>query len=366
MNPRLQKLRQFLHQENLDAIFISSLPNIIYLTNFSDFTQFERDGFLLITQNNQYIFTHGIYQEAVEKQVKDFKLIAIKRENPISKSVKAIIEKENIRSLGFEAFDLKVTEYERLLAEVDKKIVKPTTLIDKLRIQKTSEEIIAIKKACALGDKAFTHIVSKITQGVSEKELALDFEYFVKSHGATLSFDTIVAFGPHASKPHHVPTDTKLKKNQLVLIDCGVKQNNYCSDMTRTVFFKKASEEQKKAYDTVLCAQEKAMEQFDKEISNKSNSISAKLLDTVARNYIQAQGYPDMPHALGHGIGLEIHEAPRLSPFSEGMLETGNVFSIEPGIYLPNKFGIRIEDLFAIEDNKLTMLTKAPKKFIEI
>lgn len=365
MNPPLQKLRIFLEEEKLDAIFVSSLPNIIYLTNFSDFTAFERDGFVLITKKNQYIFTHGIYKEAVETQVKNFTLIDIKRENPINKSVKNIIEKENIQSLGFESFDLKVDEYERLTKEIDKKILKPTHLISKLRIQKSTDEIKAIKKACLLGDKAFKFIIKKLKPGISEIELAAEFEYFVKSQGATLSFDSIVAFGPHASKPHHVPTSTKLKSNQFVLFDCGIKLNNYCSDMTRTVFFGKANNRQKQAYKTVLTAQQKAIKQFSI-LAMKQSEIHAKELDRIAREYLTSQNFPDMPHSLGHGIGLEVHEVPRLTPLSNEKLESGNVFSIEPGIYIPGKFGIRIEDLFAIENGKLIQLTNASNKFVQV
>jgi len=365
MNSRLRRLRKFLDEEKLDAIFISSLPNIIYLTNFSDFTTFERDGFVLITKKNQYIFTHGIYKEAVETQVKNFILIDIKRENPINKSVKNIIEKENIQSLGFESFDLKVDEYERLTKEIDKKILKTTHLISKLRIQKTTEEIKTIKKACLLGDKAFKFIITKLKPGISELDLAAEFEYFVKSHGATLSFDSIVAFGSHASKPHHVPTNTKLKINQFVLFDCGIKLNNYCSDMTRTVFFGNATKNQKKAYQTVLIAQQKAIQQCNNFIF-KHMDVPAKELDRIAREYLTSQNFPDMPHSLGHGIGLEVHEAPRLTPLSQEKLASGNVFSIEPGIYIPGKFGIRIEDLFAIENGKLFQLTKAPSKFMQV
>ena len=367
MDSRLQNLRKLLLQENLDAVFVSSLPNIIYLSGFSDFTTFERDGFLLVTQKNQYIFTHGIYKEAVEKHVKNFSLIDIKRENPISKSVKIIIEKENITSLGFEAFDLKVNEFERLLTAIDKKMLKPTTVISTLRAQKTSDEIKAIKKACALGDKAFSFILDKLISGVSEKKIALEFEYFIKSHGATLSFDTIVAFGSHASKPHHVSTETKLKKNQFVLIDCGVKLNNYCSDMTRTIFFGKATEKQKRAYKSVLTAQKKAIELFTTMAKTQLKiSVSAQALDKVARDYLTANNFADMPHSLGHGIGLEVHESPRLTPLSEEELQRGHVFSIEPGIYFPDKFGIRIEDIFAVANDRLISLTKSPKKFIEI
>jgi Xaa-Pro aminopeptidase len=365
MNPRLQKLREFLDEENLDAIFVSSLPNIIYLTNFSDFTTLDRDGFLLITKKHQYIFTHGIYKEAVEKQVKNFTLIAIKRENPISKSVKDLIEKEKIKSLGFEAFDLKVDEYDRLLKEVDQKILKQTRLIHMLRIQKTGDEIKAIKNACQLGDEAFDYIIKKLKPGVTEIELALEFEYFIKSNGAALSFDSVIAFGPNASKPHHVPSKTKLKSNQFVLFDCGVKLNNYCSDMTRTVFFGKTEEKQKKEYEAVLLSQQKAIE-FIKKNLKANKQINCKDVDAISREYLITESFPSMPHSLGHGIGIEVHELPRLTPLSKETLETGNVFSIEPGIYLPGKFGIRIEDLFAIENNKLIRLTKSSSELLEL
>ena len=136
--------------------------------------------------------------------------------------------------------------------------------------------------------------------------------------------------------------------------------------MTRTVFFGKAKKEQKKAYQTVLTAQQKAIQQFNNVALKQSNDIPAKDLDIVARDYLISQNFPDMPHSLGHGIGLEVHEAPRLTPLSNEKLEEGNVFSIEPGIYIPGKFGIRIEDLFAIENGKLVRLTKAPNKFVQV
>jgi Xaa-Pro aminopeptidase len=365
MNPRIQNLRKSLSEENLDAVFISSLPNIIFLTGFSDFTTFERDGFLLVTKRNQYIFTHGIYKEAVVKQVKNFTLIDIKRENPISKSVKEIVEKEQIKRLGFEAFDLKVQEYERLTKEVNKKLLKPTTLISKMRIKKTPDEIKEIKKACLLGDEAYEYLLTKLKPGVSEIELAVDYEFFIKKYGATLSFDSIVAFGANASKPHHVPTNTKLKQNQFVLFDCGVKLNNYCSDMTRTIFFGEATDKDRKAYQTVLASQRKAIEFIQENLKSKKKII-CKNVDTIARDYLIRNDHQSMPHSLGHGIGIEVHEAPRLTPLSEEVLEDGNVFSIEPGIYYPDKFGIRIEDLFAIENNNLIKLTGATSHLTEI
>ncbi len=365
MNLRLQKLRKLLTEEKLDAVFISSLPNIIYLSGFSDFSTFDRDGFLLVTKTKQYIFTHGIYKEAVEQHVKNFTLIDIKRENTIGQAIKNIVVQEKINLLGFEAFDLKVNEYDRLIKEIDKNILMPTTIIHQLRIEKTHEEIKAIKKACQLGDKTFDFIITKIKLGVTEIEIAVALEFFIKNLGAVLSFDSVIAFGANASKPHHVPTKKKLQTNSFVLLDFGVKLNNYCSDMTRTIFFGNASAKQKQVYLSVLESQQEAIVLIKNNLKTKQQIIG-KQADTVSREYLINKGYPSIPHSLGHGIGIELHEPPRLTPLSDEILEAGMVFSIEPGIYLPGKFGVRIEDLFAIEANKLIQLTNSPKNFIEL
>jgi Xaa-Pro aminopeptidase len=353
-------------KENLDAVFISSLPNIYYLTGFPDFSSLDRDGFILITGNEQYIFTHGIYKEAVEKKVTTFKLINIRRENPINKAVKDIVSKEKIRKLGFESFDIKVNEYKKLLDEVDEKILVETDIVNRLRIKKSSDEIKAIIKACQIGDKAYDYIIGKLTPEITEIELAVELEFFIKRYGADLSFPSVIAFGPNASKPHHVPIQNKLKKNQFVLFDFGVKYNNYCSDMTRMVFYGKASQKQFKVYQTVLVSQQKAINRINALINNSPSVINASEIDKVSRDYLTTHGYPAMPHSLGHGIGLEVHESPRLTPLSKEVLENGNVFSIEPGVYIPGEFGIRIEDLFVIENGKLKQLTNAPKNLPEL
>ncbi|HWY80188.1 MAG TPA: aminopeptidase P family N-terminal domain-containing protein, partial [Candidatus Sulfotelmatobacter sp.] len=197
MNPRIQKLRTLLQKKKLDAIFISSLPNITYLTNFSGFSTEDRDAYLLITQNEQYIFTHGIYKETVELHIKDFKLIAIQRENPINIAIKKIVDEQQIRKLGFESFDLTVDEYDKLVKQIAKKILVPHDLISTIRIIKSSEEIVAIQKACQLGDQAFLYICKQIRAGITEQELATELTFFVKRHGADMSFPSIVAFGPN-------------------------------------------------------------------------------------------------------------------------------------------------------------------------
>jgi Xaa-Pro aminopeptidase len=365
MYSHLQELRKLLSKEKLDAILISSLPNIIYLTHFSGFTTTDRDAFLLITQHKQYIFTHGIYKEAAKQYIKEYEFISILRENPISVAIKKIIADEKIKNVGFESFDIKVNEYERLVAEIDKNILRPTDLAHKLRIIKSSDEIAAIKSACELGDNAFAFILEKIKTGVTENELAVELEYFIKKHNAELSFPTIVAFGENAAHPHHVTAKHKLKKNTLVLFDFGVRLNNYCSDMTRTIFFGKASDREKHAYNTVIKSQQNVIVYIKNTLQN-GRQLIGKNVDACARNYIVENGYPSFPHSLGHGIGIDVHEAPRLTMLSEEIIKNGMVFSLEPGIYLPGEFGIRIEDLFAIENDKLIQLTKSSSALIEL
>ena len=187
-------------------------------------------------------------------------------------------------------------------------------------------------------------------------------EYFIKKHGAELSFPSIVAFGKNSSVPHHQTGNTKLTERiKLILLDFGVKYENYCSDMTRTIFFGKPSEKQKKIFEVVLEAQQKAANFLGSAIKF-GKKVSASEVDKAARDYIISKGYLTIPHSLGHGIGLEVHEHPSLSPRSKDTLKEGMVFSIEPGIYLPNFGGVRVEDLFVIQKNTLNQLTLSSKK----
>jgi len=364
MNSRLQKLRRLLAEQNLDAVLISSLQNITYLSNFSGFTTEDRDAYMLITKKKKYIFTHPIYREVAEQDFKEFTLVEYKRNNPFSLALKNIIEQEKINKLGFEAFDLTVCDYERLTGEINKRTLKSIDLVGELRIIKSHEEIHAIKKACELGDKTFTFICNLIKAGVTEKELAVEIEFFIKRNGADISFDPIVAFGQNASQPHHITNNTKLKGNNFILFDFGVKLNSYCSDMTRTIFFGKVTKEQSNLYHAVLNAQNTSVDYLKNKLLNKQ-PIHAPSIDQVGRDYISAQGYDPFNHS-SHGIGLNVHESPHLYPTSTDIMADGMVFSIEPGTYQPGKYGIRIEDLFAIENNELIQLTKAPKNLLEL
>lgn len=380
MKTRLDKLKAKLIDNDLDAILVSSVSNITYLTGFSNFSKDEREAFLLIVAQPQglthktsgvsgYILTDGRYSEAVKKQVKDFELIEISSELSLEKALKNLAKKHNIKKLGFEGHNVSFLEHKKL-SKYFNNIYHLS--ISQLRSVKTSDEISKIEKACALGDKTFEYILNKIKEGVSEKELAFEIEFFIKKQGANISFPPIVAFGKNSSVPHHLPTNNQLTNNQIVLLDFGVKLNNYCSDMTRTVFFGKATDEQKKMYQTVLEAQQKAIELLNTKYKIQ-NTLKASEVDRIARDYIISQGYKTIPHSLGHGTGLEVHESPHLSPLSKDILKANMVFSIEPGIYIPNFGGVRIEDLVVLEKSGLPrrqagprLLTSSPKEIIEL
>ncbi len=359
---RVQKFRQKLLAEKLDAALISDVASIIYLTGFTNFSKDEREAYLFIGKSFGYIITDGRYTEAVKKQVPHLTLF----ERGHEKSTEDLFKKhqKEINQLGIEEDNLTVAEF-----KVIKKHFKKIKHFDvkHLRSIKFKEEIRKIEKACQIGDLAFKFILKKIKVGVSEKEIAGKLEVFIKNQGAEISFPAIVAFGKNSSVPHHQTGEAKLesKKGQFVLLDFGARFENYCSDMTRTIFFGKPSDRQKKMYQTVLEAQQKAID-FINSTLKSGKEVKASQPDKAARDYIISKGYPTIPHSLGHGIGLEVHEHPSISPKSRETLKEGMVFSIEPGIYLEDFGGVRIEDLFVLENKNLKQITHSPKKMISV
>lgn len=394
-------ITNLLTKNGIDALLISSTANIAYLTNYFGFSDTEREAYILITKKQNYLFTDGRYIEAV-RRLQDFLLQEITSKLPFIKLLKALMQTHAFKTLGIEEQDLRVKEY--LMIKKLPTAIKPLSL-RALRMIKTSEEIELIKRACEIADTTYTTVLKTVKEGMTEKEIGNLIESEIKKQKADISFRPIVAFNEHAATPHHLTDDRKLTAGSIILMDFGAQYKGYYSDMTRTIFFGKPPEEQKNVYQVVLTAQEKAVEYLNhelrsmnyddnfitysssersesrsnnetikqssnssrwsssREISRDSNNKSVALnVDKVAREHIISQGYPTIPHSLGHGIGIQVHEAPTLSPTSKDELAEGMVFSIEPGIYLPGKFGVRIEDLFAIQNGTLVQLTKSPSK----
>lgn len=361
---RLDKLKKLLKVENLDGVLISEHSNISYFTGYSNFSKDEREAYLLITRNNQFVFTDARYSEAIIKKVSHFELIEISSQKPLTTSLKELSEKLKLTNVGIEEENLTISEHKKIKKSLKKLMGLKTHHI---RSVKSSQEIYQIEKACKIGDEAFKFILARVEVGISEKELAFELESYIRKNGGEISFEPIIAFGINSSVPHHETGKTVLseKNGQFMLLDFGVKFEHYCSDMTRTVFFGKPTEKQEHIYNVVYKAQRQIAKVLQEEL-NKNGFAMASKIDKIAREYIFSKGYPSIPHSLGHGIGLEVHEFPSLSPKSKSILESGMVFSIEPGIYIPNFGGVRIEDLFAIEGKKLRQLTNSSKEIIKI
>lgn len=347
---------------------VSSAVNINYLTSYSGFSEKERETFLVILKNQQYILTDGRYTQIAKTLIPDFKLIEISPKNSAKKIIKDLMLKYKIKKLGIEEDDLKVSEYKNLLKHYNN--TYHYSGVNALRSVKNRDEISKIENACKITDRTFDYILKKIKTGVSEKEIAHKIKLFIRKQGADISFSPIVAYGINSALPHHQPSDKRLTINdRIVLLDFGTKLDNYCSDMTRTVFFGSANAELKKMHETVLNAQKEAIEYLLKVLRAgplQGSDPLAKKIDRIAREYIISKGYPTIPHSLGHGVGLEIHESPHLSPTSKDVLRIGMVFSIEPGIYIPAVGGIRIEDLVVLEESGPRILTYSKKELIEL
>ena len=266
-----------------------------------------------------------------------------------------------INRIGFEADNLTVSAlkmFEDAIAESDIEVaLEPKSgAAAKLRAIKDAGEIELLQRAIDIGDAAFEETVGKLSAGMTEKEAAWEFEKAIRERGAEcLSFDTIVANGPNAARPHHQTGDTKLQEGETIVFDCGATYHGYCSDLTRTVVLGDADAEVTKIYNIVLDAQEAVIEQVE-------SGYSGSEADGIARKIIADAGYADMfGHSLGHGLGLQVHEEPNVGPRGTTPLEDGMPFTIEPGIYIPGWGGVRIEDVVVLENGRARVLSHAEK-----
>lgn len=356
MEKRLAKLRERLSENNLDAAFLYSGENVRYLSGFTSST----DGYVIVTKNNEYFLTDFRYKDQAHNQCKGFEIII--HNNSLMDDIKNIVQNNKVNSIGIEDTFMTVAMYEKLKSNLQGIEISPLKdILSSIRMIKDADEIAAIEKAASIADSAFEHILDFIKPGVTEKEVALELEYTMKKNGATdLSFESIVASGVRSSLPHGVFTDKVINNGEFLTLDFGCVYNGYCSDMTRTVFVGKADDKQKKIYNIVLEAEKMALEQY-------KPGMLGKEIDKVARDIISAEGYgANFGHGLGHGVGLVVHEDPRVSPLGEIKLQAGMVVTDEPGIYISEYGGVRIEDLVLITEDGYRVLSKSPKHLIEL
>lgn len=358
MIDRIEKVRNEMKRQNLDAFFITNQHNVSYLTQFSGLSTEGREGFFIITKNHAYLLTFPTYFGLYKNGGFGFDVLNITPDIRLHKHLNLIIEKEAIKQIGIEKDNLTLAEFETLQKKLRVKLLETTEIVEKLRVIKSEEEISNIRNAAKIGDIAFDFIKGKIIEGISEKDIALELEYFIKINADDISFPPIIAFNENAAIPHYMPSKTcYLKPNSLILLDFGTKINGYCSDMTRIIFFGKPDNQQIKAYQAVLEAQSLALRRLIK-------GIKCGPIDSLTKKYLTSRGFPEYLHGLGHGVGLAVHESPRLKKGSLEILQENMVVTVEPGIYLENQFGIRIEDLVLLTKDGIEVLSKSSKELL--
>lgn len=350
MNPKLQWLRNKMASSNMQGMIITNPINIKYLTNI------EAEGVLLMTRKENIYITDGRYIEQVHSILTLFDEIIVYDSNDVSSD-----DYENFflfcENVGFEEYDISYATYKEYLRKYKiNNFVETEHMIEKQRMIKDQEEIHCITKACNITDNCFRYLLDYIKPGMTEKQIAHEIEEYYKERCDGISFDAIVASGENTSKPHAVPTDRKIGEQDIITIDMGCKVNGYCSDMTRTFFVGSVPEEVKKVYDLVFKNQKQTQEAY-------KDGASTRQLTKMVENDFKINGY-DMIHSLGHGVGLEIHEPPYIGYRSDVPLKENMIVTNEPGIYIPGKFGVRIEDTVQITKFGCISLTNSEKNYI--
>ena len=351
MNNNIRWLRDKIRVLDMQGIIISNPINVKYLTGI------DAEGTFLITPKENIYITDGRYVEAVNRTLTINDEIVVFDMKDLSKD-----DYENFflfcENVGFEEEYVTYAKYKNIIRIYKINNLEETEgIIEKQRMIKDPEEIELIQHACEITDKCFDHLKEYIKIGLTEKQIAKEIEeFFIKNGAEDVSFSTIVASGINSSLPHAIPTDKKIEPGDPITIDMGCKYKGYCSDMTRTIFAGFVPEEIKPIYELVLKNQKQA-------INEMKEGANLKIISRMVENDFKLHGY-DLIHALGHGVGLEIHELPFASTKVDLPLKNNMIITDEPGIYIPNKFGVRIEDTVWVNKGMATPLTKSNKDYV--
>ncbi|MBA2272493.1 MAG: aminopeptidase P family protein [Actinobacteria bacterium] len=348
---RIARVTARFEELGVEALLVTNLDNVAYLTGFTG-----TNGQVLITQTGAVFYSDPRYAARSRELVRDAEIVMY--EARLTDVLRDRLSQDKFERLGFEAASVTVAQrndFGERLAPAE--LVTTFGVVEALRRTKEPEEVRLLKEAVRIGDEAFAWVRDRIVPGATEQEVALGLEVHMREAGAdAVSFEPIVGSGPLSAHIHHTPSDRSFGKGDLILMDYGCRWQGYCSDLTRTVVLGGASDEQRVVYDTVLAAQAAGI-----------GAVMAGALggdvDAAARRVIEDAGYGDaFEHGLGHGVGLEIHEAPRMSRTTEDTLMAGDVVTVEPGIYVEDFGGIRIEDCVVVTDEGCEVLGRAPKE----
>ncbi len=351
---RLQELSTRCFPGKADALIITAPVNRQYLLGFHSSA-----GTLVLLPEKRYFIIDFRYFEKAQQQVTGCELIL---QDKLYDQINEILSAHQVKTVGLEDDSVTLSELSVYRKRLQAEVVAGSGMsqqIAEMRLVKSAQEIEQVALAQKMSEQAFLEMLKVIRPGMTEKEVALELEYRMKKQGADgISFDTIAVAGKNSSLPHGEPGDYRLENGDFLTMDFGALVHGYHADMTRTIGIGEVSEKQKKVYHTVLEAQRLAFEQI------RPGQVCSEI-DSAAREYIDSCGYQGcFGHGLGHGVGLEIHEEPRFSPLCDVVLREGMILSVEPGIYLPGEFGVRIEDLVVIEKDGFRNLNTSPKELI--
>ena len=342
------------HLDGLDAMLLTSEANCYYATGFMG------EGIALVTRRGSWYFTDSRYTEAADKAIGDAAVIReVSRERPFSALINEALAASGAEKVGFEDQRMTVAEHAVYSEKLHCTLTPASSLMTELRGSKDEEELSCMTAAQRIAEGALEQILKEIRPGMTEKEIAARLNYLMVSAGAEkTAFDTIVASGPNGSMPHAVPGMRKVREGDFITMDFGCVYKGYCSDMTRTVALGRPSDEMRNVYDIVLQAQLAG-------IAAAKAGVTGAVIDGAARKVIQDAGYGAyFGHSFGHSLGIDIHEAPNAAPGNDKPMPDGAVVSAEPGIYLPGKFGVRIEDVMILRPDGAQVITKAPKALL--
>ncbi|MBD5150987.1 MAG: aminopeptidase P family protein [Oscillibacter sp.] len=352
---RFHKIAEKLDAYGLDAMMVTSAPNRHYAAQFPSSA-----GVAIVTKEKSYFITDSRYIEAAGKRITGAEIRQNTNQVSATDIANEIIKAHNIKKLGFEEDYATVAEYNRWKEKLTcQELVPATKLLMELRGVKEPEEIDNMIKAQRIAEKALTEVLDFIKPGVTEKEISAFLQYRMLCNGAEkMSFEPIVVSGVNSSMPHGVPSDKKVEEGDFITMDFGCVYGGYCSDMTRTVAVGYATEEMEKVYYTVLAAQKAG-------IAAAKAGVTGKSIHETAAKVIADAGYGAyFGHGFGHGVGVEIHEGAGAAPSNDKPLPAGAVISAEPGIYIPGKFGVRIEDVIVLGEDGCTDIMEAPRELI--
>lgn len=354
---KLEQLSSLVAKEGVEALLVKSPANVRYLSGFTG-----QESALLVTGDEAILVLDFRYWTQAKQETEGVTIYQM--EHGLVAAIKELVASHNIRRLGFESGNLSFKEVTELKREITGCELVPTSgIVENLRQSKTTEEVRLVREALAIAEAGFRHILEYIKPGVAEKDLALELEFYMRRHGAeAVAFDLIVASGPRAALPHATPSSRRIGSREWLLFDLGARYFGYNSDLTRTVWVGPGlpDDSNQKMYAAVLSAQEEA-------IGRLRAGVAGKEADGFARQVLEAAGYGRyFGHGLGHGVGLEIHEEPHLSPRNPDPLPAGAIVTVEPGVYIEDNGGIRIEDMVLLGENGCQVLTELEKELLVI